>query len=53
MASENNKKTKRLGAEEQLMSSVANNDTIETEELNEEADRVKKPEDAANIIKEI
>ena len=29
-----------------------NNDTIETEELNERADRVKKPEDAADIIKQ-
>ena len=29
-----------------------NNETIETEELNERADRVKKPEDAADIIKQ-
>ena len=29
-----------------------NNETIETEELNERAEKVDKPEDAANIIKE-
>ena len=52
MGSENNKKTKRLAAEEQLMSSFVNNETIETEEPKEEADRVKKPNDAANIIKQ-
>ena len=34
------------------MSCLANNGTIETEELNEEVDREKKPEDAANIIKQ-
>ena len=35
-----------------LIDSLVNNDTIETEELNEKADKVEKPEDAANIIKE-
>ena len=34
------------------MRSLVNNDTTETEELNEEADKVKKPEEAANIIKQ-
>ena len=34
------------------MSSLVNNDTTETEELNEEADKVKKPKEAANIIKQ-
>ena len=29
-----------------------NNETIETEELNERAEKVDKPEDAANIIEE-
>ena len=52
MGSENNKKTKRLAAEEQLMSSLINNEMIEIEELKEEADRVKKPNDAAYIIKQ-
>ena len=53
--SENVKKTKRLNEEEvkqQLIDSLVNNDTTETEELNERADRVKKPEDAAYIIKQ-
>ena len=34
------------------MSSLVNNDTTETEELNEKADKVKKPKEAANIIKQ-
>ena len=53
--SKNTKKTKRLDKEEikkHLIDSHVNNDTIETEELNEKADKVEKPEDAANIIKE-
>ena len=53
--SENVKKTKRLNEEEvkqQLIDSRVNNDTIKTEKLNERADRVKKPEDAAYIIKQ-
>ena len=37
---------------QQLIDSLVNNDTIETEELNERAEKVDKPEDAANIIKE-
>ena len=52
--SENIKKTKRLNEEEvkqQLIDSLVNNDTIETEELNERAEKVDKPKDAANIIK--
>ena len=37
---------------QQLIDSLVNNDTIETEELNERAEKVDKPEDAANISKE-
>ena len=37
---------------QQLIDSLVNNDTIETEELNERAEKVYKPEDATNIIKE-
>ena len=46
---------KRLNEEEVkqlLIDSLVNNDTVETEELNERADKVDKPEDATNIIKE-
>ena len=53
--SENVKKTKWLNEEEikqQLIDSLLNNDTIKTEELNGRAEKVKKPEDAADIIKE-
>ena len=53
--SENGKKTKRLNEEEvkqQLIDSLMNNDTIETEELNEKAEKVDKAEDAADVIKE-
>ena len=49
------KKTKRLNEEEVkqlLIDSLANNDTIETEELNEKTRKVEKPEDAADVIKE-
>ena len=52
--SENTKRTKRLATEEikkQLINSLVNSDAIETDELNEEVDTVKKPEDAADIIK--
>ena len=52
--SENTKKTRRLTNEEikkQLIDSIINNGIIETEELNEKADKVEKPEDAAAIIK--
>ena len=35
-----------------LKDSLVNNDTIETEELNEKAGKVEKPEDAADIINE-
>ena len=54
--SENTNRTKRFATEEiekQLINSLVNSDTIETEELNEEADTVKKPKDAADIIKKI
>ena len=53
--SENIKKMKRLNKEEvkqQLIDSLVNNDTIETEELNEKAEKVDTTEDVANIIKE-
>ena len=54
--SENTKNTKRLDKEEikkqQLIDSLVNNDTIDIEELNEKADNVEKPADAADIIKE-
>ena len=52
--SENTKKTRRLTNKEikkQLIDSIINNGIIETEELNEKADKVEKPEDAAAIIK--
>ena len=53
--SENSKKTKRLKKEDikqQLIDFLNNNDTIETEEQNEDANKAKKPEDAADIIKQ-
>ena len=53
--SENTKKTKGLNKEEikkQLIDSIVNNDTTETEELNEKAENIEKPEDAAAIIKQ-
>ena len=53
--SENPKKTRRLNKEEikkQLIDSIVNNDIIETQELNEKADKVQKPEDAAAVIKQ-
>ena len=53
--SENTKKTRRLTNEEikkQLIDSIINNGIIQTEELNEKADKVEKPEDAAAIIKQ-
>ena len=54
-AFENVKKTKRLNEEkvkQQLTDSLVNNDTIETEGLNERVQKLDKPEDATNIIKE-
>ena len=45
---------KRLNEEkvkQQLIDSLVNNDTIETEELNKEAEKVQKPEDPADNIK--
>ena len=53
--SKNTKKTRRLSKEEtkkQLIDSIINNDAIETEELNEKADKAEKPEDGAEIIKQ-
>ena len=47
--------TKRHNKEnikQQLIDSLVNNDTIETEELKKEANRVKKLEDAADVIKQ-
>ena len=37
---------------ETIADSLGNNETIETEELNERAEKVYKPEDAANIVKD-
>ena len=51
---ENVKKTKQLNQEEikkQLVSSLVKKDMVETEELNEQARIVDKPEDAADLIK--
>ena len=51
---ENVKKMKWLNEEkvkQLLIDSLVSNDTIKTEELNERAEKVDKPEDAANIIK--
>ena len=53
--SENVKKTKQLNEEEvkqQMIDSLVNSNIIETEELNEETEKVDKPEVAADIIKE-
>ena len=52
---ENTKKTRRISKKEitkQLINSIINNDIIETEELNEKADKAEKPENAAGIIKQ-
>ena len=53
--SENSNKTKRLNKDEikkQPLDSITINNVIETEKLNDRAERVEKPEDAADIIKE-
>ena len=53
--SENSKKTNILNKEEikkQLIESIAINNAVEIEELNELAEKVQKPEDAADIIKQ-
>ena len=53
--SENTKRTRRYsreGIKQQLIDSIFNNDIIKTEELNEKADKVEKPEGAAAIIKQ-
>ena len=46
-------KTKRLNQEEirkEFLDSLINSDTIETNELNEQAEKVNKPEDATELI---
>ena len=51
---ENEKKTKRLNQEEtrkQLFDSLINSNRVETKELNEQARKVNKPEDAGELIK--
>ena len=53
--SENAKKRRRLDKDEikkQVIESMVNNDIIETDELNEKAEEVQKPEDAAAVIKQ-
>ena len=54
--SETGKKTNRLEKEEikkkHLLDSIVINNTIEIEDLNNRADKIEEPEDAANIIKE-
>ena len=53
--SETSKKTKHLEKDEikqHLLDSMATNNAIEIEELNERAERVEKPEDAVHIIME-
>ena len=50
----NEKKTKRLNQEEirkQLLDSFINSDTVEIKKLNEQAGKVSKPEDAAELLK--
>ena len=52
--SENAKKTNRLTKDEikkELISSMVNNDVIETAALNEKADRVEKLEDAIAVVR--
>ena len=51
----NTKKTRRRSQKEikkRLIDTIVNNDIIETEELNEKADRVEKPNDGTDIIKQ-
>ena len=53
--SETNKKTRRLDKNEikkYLSDSIAINNAVEIEELNKRAERVEKPEDAADMIRE-
>ena len=53
--SENSKKTKRLNKDEikkQLIESININNAVEMEDLNELAEKVEKPEDAGDIIKQ-
>ena len=52
---ETSKKTKRLEKDEikkQLLDSIGTNNTVEIEELNDRAEKVEKPEDTAEIIRE-
>ena len=53
--SDNTTETRRLSKEEirkQLIDSLINSENVETEDLKEKSDKVKKSEDAATIIKE-
>ena len=53
--SENSKKAKRLNKDEiknQLIESITINNVVEMEDLNELAEKVQKPEEAAYIIKQ-
>ena len=53
--SENSKKTKRLNKDEikkQLLKSITINNVIKIDDLNELAEKVEKPEEAADIIKQ-
>ena len=52
--SENRKKTKRLnkdGIKKQLIEPITINNTVEIDDLNKLAEKVEKPEEAADIIK--
>ena len=53
--SETSNKTKRLHKDEikkQLLQSITINNAVEIDEINKRADKVEKPEDAADIIKQ-
>ena len=53
--SENRKKTKRLnkdGIKKQLIEPITINNTVEIDDLNKLAEKVEKPEEAADIIKQ-
>ena len=44
--------SKKKKLKKQLIDSIVNNNIIETEELNERADKVEKPEDATDVTKQ-
>ena len=50
--SENTRRLDKEKIEKELIDSITINDVIETEELNEKAEKVEKPEDEAEIIKQ-